>query len=109
VVGLAVGKVHALRTSVRPEGHRRETLCGVLAAPVPAGRHFHPKEARACRTCTKVVASTPLTLGINASNELARLRALIGETAEHRLDPVRALAWLHGYAPECPAPPDSSG
>jgi len=55
-----------------------------------------------------VVASAPLTLGVNVSNELARLRALIKETAEERLDPGRALAWLQGYAPEFPSPPPDS-
>ena len=49
------GRVHALRTAVRPEGRRRETLCGLLAAPL-AGRHFNVLEPRVCRTCVAVAA-----------------------------------------------------
>ena len=99
-------KVHAMRTSVRPEGHRRETLCGALAIATPLGRHFSPLDPRACRSCVIAAAKAPLTLGIHPSNELSRLRALIEETAEHRLDPAAALDWLQRYRPE--VPPDSS-
>jgi len=105
IVSYLRGKAHALRTSVRPEGSRRETLCGVLAMPAPVGRHFSPLDRRACRSCSRIALATPLTLGINPSNELARLRALIEETAEHRLEPRAAVAWLQQYAPESPPPP----
>ena len=87
------GKVHALRTSVRPEGRRRETLCGVLAAPL-AGQHFTARHRRACATCVAVAASNPLRFGIVASNELARLRAMLDEINEHRIDPADALQWI---------------
>lgn len=97
------GKAHALRTSVHPEGHRRETLCGLLAIPAPIGRHFSPVDRRACRSCSAIAAATPLTLGINPSNELSRLRAILGELTEERLDPGRTLAWLARYSPESAA------
>jgi hypothetical protein len=84
--------VHALRTSVRPDGDRRETLCGVLA--VPAGRHFSAMHPAACRTCTAVAINAPLRQRVEPSNELARLRAIIDETTQHRNDPADAVAWL---------------
>ena len=92
------GRVHALRTAVRPEGRRRETLCGLLAAPL-AGRHFNVLEPRVCTTCVGVAAAHPLRLGIAASNELARLRAMLAEIAEHRIDPSQALAWINHNDP----------
>jgi hypothetical protein len=87
------GKVHALRTSVRPEGRRRETLCGLLAAPL-AGRHFDALYPRACATCVAVAAANPLRYGIAASNELARLRAMLDEVEQRRIDPAQALHWI---------------
>jgi hypothetical protein len=92
------GRVHALRTAVRPEGCRRETLCGLLAAPL-AGRHFNVLERRACRTCVAVAVANPLRLGIAASNELARLRAMLDEIKQHRIDPSQALQWINHNDP----------
>ncbi|HEY0520190.1 MAG TPA: hypothetical protein VGC84_11920, partial [Ilumatobacteraceae bacterium] len=83
-------KVHALRTSVRPEGRRRETLCGLLAPPL-AGQHFNALHAAACSTCVDVAAQNPLRFGISASNELARIRAMIDEITQRRIDPGQAL------------------
>jgi hypothetical protein len=87
------GQVHALRTSVRPEGRRRETLCGLLAAPL-AGQHFNALHRGACKTCVAVAASNPLRFGIAASNELARIRAMLDEVREHRIDPAEGFRWI---------------
>ena len=87
------GKVHALRTSVRPEGRRRETLCGLLAPPLN-GQHFNALHPTACKTCTTVAAANPLRYGIAASNELARLRAMLDEIEQQRIDPAHALHWI---------------
>ena len=87
------GRVHALRTSVRPEGRRRETLCGLLAAPL-AGQHFNALHASACSTCSSVAASNPLRFGIAPSNELARLRAMLVEIRERRIDPADGFRWI---------------
>ena len=92
------GKVHALRTSVRPEGRRRETLCGLLAPPL-TGQHFNALHRRACATCTAVAAATPLRYGVASSNELARLRALLDEVTEARIDPSQALLWINSNDP----------
>ncbi len=92
------GRVHALRTSVRPEGRKRETLCGLLAAPL-AGRHFNAFQPRACKTCVAVSKANPLRLGIAASNELARIRAMLAEISEHRIDPAQALQWINRNDP----------
>jgi hypothetical protein len=92
------GKTHALRTSVRPEGRRRETLCGVLA-PALTGHHFTPMHPRACMTCTAVADNTPLRYGISASNELSRLRSLLDDIDRHRVDPAAALSWIRENAP----------
>lgn len=92
------GKVHALRTSVRPEGRRRETLCGVLAAPL-TGQHFNELHRQACKTCVAVAASNPLRFGITPSNELARLRAMLDEIRERRIDPLAALDWIAANDP----------
>jgi hypothetical protein len=93
--GLSSGRLrlHAMRTSVRPEGRRRETLCGVLAAPAP-GRHFSPGQPQACASCARLVRATPLRFGINPSNELALFRALVDEAAERRLPPDDWVSWL---------------
>ena len=40
-----------------------------------------------------------LKRAIDASNELARLRAVIDEAMEMRLPPAAALNWLHADAP----------
>jgi hypothetical protein len=92
------GKVHALRTSVRPEGRRRETLCGLLAPPL-AGQHFNALHRAACKTCVAVAASNPLRFGIAPSNELARLRAMLAEISEQRLDPAAGLRWINRNDP----------
>ena len=97
--GIAIleGKVHALRTSVRPDGRRRETLCGLLEAPI--GRPFTTVNPKACATCTAVAQRHPLQHPIEPSNELARVRAVIDEAIERRLGPRAALRWLAGDAP----------
>ena len=87
------GRVHALRTSVRPEGHRRETLCGLLARPLP-GHYFNALHERACATCTPITDNNPLRYGINPSNELARIRALLDETREQRITPTDTINWI---------------
>jgi len=92
------GKTHALRTSVRAEGSRRETLCGLLARPT-AGRHFTLTEQRACITCTAVVTANPLRYGINPSNELATLRSMLDDVHERRIEAVDALAWMYANSP----------
>ena len=92
------GKTHALRTSVRPEGRRRETLCGVLTPPI-AGQHFTAMHPRACRTCTAVADNNPLRYGISASNELARLRSLLDDVDEQRVHAASALSWIRANSP----------
>lgn len=90
--------VHALRTSVRPDGHRRETLCGLLARP--AGDHFNPVHPQACRTCRRITEANPLRYGINASNELSRIRSLLDEAKERRLEPAATLRWIIANDPD---------
>ena len=92
------GTSHALRTSVRAEGTRRETLCGLLAHPV-AGRHFWRGDQQACATCTSVATANPLRYGINPSNELATLRSLLDDIHEHRIPPTDALTWIRTHSP----------
>lgn len=92
------GKTHALRTSVRPEGRRRQTLCGLLARPI-AGQYFSSLHPRACRVCTTVAHSNPLRHGISASNELSRLRSLLDDIKERRIPPASALSWIRANAP----------
>ena len=87
-----------MRTSVRPEGRRRETLCGLLALPIN-GQHFTALHPRACRTCTTVSDSNPLRYGISASNELARLRSLLDDIGEKRIPPTSALSWILANSP----------
>jgi hypothetical protein len=94
----ARSKVHGLRTSVRPEGRRRETLCGLLAPPL-AGQHFNALHRSACATCVAVAAANPLRFGISASNELARMRAMLDEMREQRVDPADALRWITANDP----------
>ncbi|MFT3853122.1 MAG: hypothetical protein QM733_10340 [Ilumatobacteraceae bacterium] len=96
-ISLLSGKLHAMRPSVRPEGRRRETLCGLLQAP--NGRRFSRSRPDACLTCSSIATKHPLRHTIDASNELARLRAVIDEAVEQRHPPAAALAWLHGDAP----------
>ena len=84
--------VHALCTSVRPEGHRRQTLCGLLSTP--SGGMFATGHPRACRTCTSIADRRPLDRPVEASNELARLRALLEEASEERLGAAATLTWL---------------
>ena len=92
------GKTHALRTNARPEGRRRETLCGLLAPPI-AGQHFTTFHPRACDTCTSVAEANPLRYGISASNELARLRSLLDDIDEARVAPASALSWIRANSP----------
>ena len=91
-LGMLGSKTHALRPSVRPEGRRRETLCGLLAPPI--GRPFSLMDRAACKSCAQLADRHPLRQPIDPSNELARLRAIIDEAAERRLKPRAALAWL---------------
>ena len=83
------GKTHALRTSVRPEGQRRETLCGLLEPP--AGRPFSLRDRHACASCSSIADRHPLRHPVEPSNELARLRAIIDEIGDDR----------HERAPPC--------
>jgi hypothetical protein len=92
------GKTHALRTSVRPEGRRRETLCGLLAQPA-AAQHFTPLHPRACGTCATIADANPLRYGISASNELSRLRSLLDDIDEQRVPPESALRWIRANSP----------
>jgi hypothetical protein len=92
------GRAHALRTSVRAEGARRETLCGLLARPL-VGRHFEPQDDRACVTCRTVAAANPLRYGINPSNELSTLRSLLDDIDEQRIPPTDALNWIRAHSP----------
>jgi hypothetical protein len=94
------GKTHALRTSVRPEGRRRETLCGLLEPPV--GRPFSMRERTACASCSAIADRHPLRYPVEPSNELARLRAIIDEVADDRHDVRAALRWLQTDAPPNP-------
>ncbi len=98
--GYAFGrrKAHALRTSVRPEGRRRETLCGQLAPPLP-GRYFNRFEAKACEVCARITQTTPLQIGVSASNELSRLRALYDEAREGRVPIGQMLNWIAANGP----------
>ena len=92
------GKSHALRTSTRPEGRRRETLCGLLTQPV-AGQHFSVLHRRACESCTTITEANPLRYGINASNELARLRSLLDDIDQQRIEPTNAINWIRTNSP----------
>ena len=92
------GKMHAMRTSVRPEGRRRETLCGLLAQPL-SGQHFNVLQPGACKTCIRVATANPLRFGITASNELSRIRAMLDEIREHRIHPANALKWIEANDP----------
>ena len=93
VVAATNGAQHALRTSVRPEGPRRQTVCGLLARPVP-GRHFNGLRGHACRTCSSLVERHPLQIGVSPSNELSRLRSVITEGLEHRLEAAALVDYL---------------
>jgi hypothetical protein len=103
--GFGGSRVHAMRTSVRPEGRLRETLCGLLVAPL-AGQGFTPVHPRACKVCCRVAARNPLQRAVSPSNELSRLRALLDEIAEERLDPDDAFRWICGNRPNPPSSRD---
>ncbi len=91
-------RIHALRTSVRPDGHRRETLCGLLAKPIDG--HFNIVHPNSCATCTAIATANPLRYGINASNELARIRSLLDETRQRRLDAEQTVHWITTNDPD---------
>jgi hypothetical protein len=46
-----------------------------------------------------VTDSNPLRYGISASNELSRLRSLLVDVDEQRLNPTSALQWIRANAP----------
>jgi hypothetical protein len=46
-----------------------------------------------------VAAANPLRFGIAASNELARMRAMLDEMKEQRIDPADALRWINANDP----------
>jgi hypothetical protein len=87
-----------MRTNARPEGHRRETLCGLLAQPV-TGHYFHPTDPRACTTCRHLTQTNPLRYPINPSNELSNLRALLTDIHEQRIPATDALNWIQANTP----------
>ena len=91
-------RAHALRPTARPQGHRRETVCGVLALPLP-GQHFQARHPKACESCVRITQRHPLLLGINAGSELARLRSVIVDIAERRVPPIEALRWIENSVP----------
>jgi hypothetical protein len=93
------GQTHAMRTSVRPEGRRRETLCGLLARPI-TGQYFSALHPRACSSCTTISESNPLRYGISPSNELSRLRSLLDDMAEARVPPRDAIRWIRANSPQ---------
>jgi hypothetical protein len=97
------GRVHAMRTSVRPERHRRETLCGLLAPPLP-GHHFNTGHQRACATCTTITTTNPLRYGINPSNELATIEHSSTKPANTASTPPTPST---GSPPTTPSPRDS--
>jgi plastocyanin len=70
-----------------------------LLAPPLAGQHFNALHRSACKTCVDVAAANPLRLGISPSNELARLRAMLEEMREHRIDPGDGVRWIHRNDP----------
>jgi hypothetical protein len=105
--GLVSGTVHALRPSVHSEGLRRQTLCGALAMPAPIGRHFSPVGPRACKSCAASAALTPLTVGINPSQELSDLRAVLRDVVDAGLEPRLAVQRLVDSCP--PEPVDVNG
>jgi hypothetical protein len=91
-------RAHALRPSARPEGHRRETMCGLLALPLP-GQHFQFRHPKACESCARITRRHPMQFGINAGAELARLRSVIVDVAERRVPPIEALRWIENSVP----------
>jgi hypothetical protein len=46
-----------------------------------------------------VAEQNPLRLGISPSNELARLRAMLADMQEHRIDPADGVRWIHANDP----------
>ena len=46
-----------------------------------------------------VAEQNPLRLGITPSNELARLRAMLVEMRERRIDPADGVRWIHANDP----------
>jgi hypothetical protein len=75
-VGPMRGVAHAMRTSGLSQPHnRRPTLCGVLARATRDW--FRPDERASCRTCAAVAAARPLDRPVDASADLAHLRAVL--------------------------------
>ena len=101
--GIGGKRVHAMRTSVRPQGRLRETLCGHLIVP-KTGFWFMSGHPQACKVCVRAALAAPLRHPISASNELARLRAIIDEVVEERVEPGMAIAWMANDAPTQPPP-----
>jgi hypothetical protein len=95
---LLASRAHALRPAARPQGHRRETLCGLLALPLP-GQHFKVRHPQACESCVQITHRHPLQFGINTGAELARLRSVIVDVAERRVSPTEAVRWIENSVP----------
>ena len=91
-------RAHALRPTARPQGHRRETMCGLLVLPLP-GKHFQARHPKACESCVRITQRHPLQLGINAGSELATLRSVIVDIAERRVPTMEALRWIQNSVP----------
>jgi len=70
-----------------------------LLAPPLNGQHFNVLHHAACKTCVAVANSNPLRFGIAASNELARIRAMLDEMKERRIDAADALVWMRHNDP----------
>ena len=91
-------RAHALRPTARPQGHRRETLCGLLTVPLP-GQNFKERHSKACVTCVRLARTQPLRFGISPGSELARLRSVIVDVVERRLEPAEAMRWILATTP----------
>jgi hypothetical protein len=95
---ILASRAHALRPTARPQGHRRETLCGLLTAPLP-GQHFNERYSKACIACVRLARAHPLRFGISPGSELARLRSVIVDVEERRLEPAEAMRWILATTP----------
>ena len=71
---LRVALRHALERDATPDGRRR-ALCGADAQPFP--HPFLPHHPDACRRCSVIAARRPPTHRLDASNDLARITAIL--------------------------------